>query len=406
MCSPVLSSRYSASDIPVGRALGNPVQRGFRRFFLSTKHQLWRGNIIYSSVSKAATGMKMVFGGKEKKSDPERTLIIEGVPYAVATDPHAPLPEAEDAEDAIAGAVAAERAARADAPDEARPVDDEPTPVEAPATVAATVAASTPASAPDQSSVELYLGPIVSRAESLGAFAIGFAGEGATIATEDDLLLLVSVPLRVSRATGVAASVTLPHGRWLAHELSYDYSRADLRFGFDAGTIAVFNELGREIFASRSSGDPFSGPIVVRSLGYAFEAHARPREARLRPYALIGPELAAYRLRERSGHNSRLLGRAGLGNVGSVIGAFKSARKAPLDGGTIFRWGITYGAGLRARLTSTWGLRADFRETWIETPDFASIDPEDVRGDASTVFSQETRRMRRRSFTLGATFSF
>ncbi len=73
----------------------------------------------------------------------------------------------------------------------------------------------------------------------------------------------------------------------------------------------------------------------------------------------------------------------------------------------MYRWGLTYGAGVRARMTRGWGLRADLRETLIETPDFASIDPEDLGANAGGFFSRKsTSAMRRRTLTIGATFSF
>jgi hypothetical protein len=114
----------------------------------------------------------------------------------------------------------------------------------------------------------------------------------------------------------------------------------------------------------------------------------------------------AYRLREGSQHNSRLLGRLGLGSVGSVIGGIKAGRKPPIDGGTLYQWGLTYGGGIRAQLTRGWGLRADLRETIIGTPDFGAIDPVDVGSSATTYFEREHAAVRRRSLTIGATFSF
>lgn len=398
-----------AEDVAIGPALGNPVQRGFRRFFLSMKHQLWRGNVVYASVSRAVTGVKMVFGHKPEKT-PERTLIIDGVAYSVAADPHAPLPEAEDGP---ASAPAPASAVAAGEPAGAAPLS---TPTSAPTPTSASASAPTPTSAPASGtpagawrpvpSIEMFFGPSLSRTEPLGTFAFGFSGAGQSDSPDDDVLLLVAAPLRITRAGGVTPRVSVLQGRWLAHEIAYDYSRATLRFDFAQSTFDVFAADGSSLLSFKGSGDSLDGALVVRSLGYSVAAHLRPRESRVRPYVLVGPELTAYRLREGAQRNSRLLGRVGLGNVGSVIGALRAGRRAPLDGGTIYRWGLTYGVGLRARLTETWGLRADLRETLIETPDFASIDPADVTGSAGFVFSQETTRMRRRSFTIGATFGF
>jgi opacity protein-like surface antigen len=386
-----------ASDVPMGRAIGNPVQRGFRRFFLSMKQQLWRGNIVYRGVSYAVTGIKLAFGGKKKPEAPERTLIIDGVAYTIAEDSAAAVAKAHQASTAAPAGVMAKTFTP---PDE--PVD---APSEAKEEAQAQTASMADAMRRPPSTVELFMGPSLSRAETLGAFTLGFLGTDE-VTGQPDLSLLITVPLKIKRGFGVAPMVTLHTSRFISHEIWYDYTRSELRFDFSKSRFALVNAAGEALIEEQNSVDPVTTKLVVRSLGYGFVAHARPREARVRPYGVIGPALTAYRLQDGSQHNSRMLGRLGLGNVGSVIGAIKAGRKAPLDGGTIYRWGLTYGGGVRAQLTRGWGLRADLRETLIETPDFASIDPEDLGAKAGGFFSQEHKRLRRRTLTIGATFSF
>ena len=41
--------------------------------------------------------------------------------------------------------------------------------------------------------------------------------------------------------------VTLSQGRWLAHEISYDYSRADLRFDFPRARIGAYTADGTTV---------------------------------------------------------------------------------------------------------------------------------------------------------------
>jgi hypothetical protein len=399
-CAPPRPFFEPAADVQVGRAIGNPAQRGFRRFFLSMKQQLWRGNIIYRGVSYAVKGVKVAFGGKKQTEEPERTLIIDGVAYTIAEDSAAAVAKAHEAS-GNAGA-AAKTFTPPDEP--VAPVASVASP-SGEADARPQAALDAPARPRPPSTVELFMGPTFSRAETLGSFALGFLGTDEATG-QRDLSLLITVPLEIKRGFGFSPMVTLHGSRWISHEISYDYTRSELRFDFTKSHFALINAGGEALIEEQSSIDPVTTKLVVRSLGYGFVAHARPREARVRPYAVVGPALTAYRLQDGSQHNSRLLGRLGLGNVGSVIGAIKAGRKAPFDGGTIYRWGLTYGGGVRAQLTRGLGLRADLRETMIATPDFASIDPEDLGASAGGFFSQEHKRLRRRTLTLGATFSF
>lgn len=372
-----------ASDVPVGLPLGNPVQRGFRRLFLSLKHQMWRGNIVAKGVSYAAKGVKLLFGRPAPPEPAERTLTIDGVPYTVAEEPAAPLlaPRTmEDTDTSIRTRTAPEPRAQ-----RTRPL----------------AAASRPLP-----TVELFMGPAARGAESPGTLAMGLAAEGASPQSADDLRLVLTTPVRVDRGAGVAASVTLHAARRLSHEISYDYSRANLRFDFTRSRLGAYLGDGTLLVSDSVALEPVTARLAIRSLGYTLQAHVRRRGARVRPYVVAGPELTAYTLRDASGHNSRLLGRLGLSNVASIVGAVRAGRKPLIDGGTIYRWGLTYGGGVHIRLTSTIGVKLDARETLIGTPDFASLDPEDLQGAGRVEFAEETKRVRRRAIVVGGTFSF
>lgn len=80
------------------KARGGVVQRGFKQFTLSMKHQFWRGNIVYVITSRTIKVVRLAFFRPKASAEAtEPTVDIDGVVYAVAADPNAELPEADDA---------------------------------------------------------------------------------------------------------------------------------------------------------------------------------------------------------------------------------------------------------------------------------------------------------------------
>ncbi len=387
-----------APDIIVGRALGNPVQRGFRQFFLSMKHQFWRGNIIYASGAKAVQGFKLLFRRKHASEPTEPAVTVDGVVYTVAGDDRPSLPDADDPKPAARPIAEPPRSGEAPSPS---PVESR-SPIDARAMDAPPVDSPTGASDP---SVEIFFGPAFTSEESLGHVGFGLVGDTVGDAP-DDLPLIISFPVRIERGAGVAAKVTLRQGRWLGHELSYAYTRATLVFDLTGAEFALLGPDGTPLLNEPLSTDPVDAALVVRSLGYAFTAYVRPREARVRPYLVAGPTLVSYQLRDGTRRNSSFLRRVGLGTVGSVVSAVRSGRQSPLDGGAVYRWGVSYGGGVRARVTNTLGLRFDVRGTTIAVPDFSPFDTDDLNASAEMLFVREERRLQRVTITGGITFSF
>lgn len=252
--------------------------------------------------------------------------------------------------------------------------------------------------------VELSVGPSFTRAESLGQFDLGFVVEGSEAVPE--FTLVMTLPLRIDRGWGIAPSVTLHTGNWISHEISYNYAKADLIFDFSRVDYGAY--LGDTPLATGSlnGGEPLVERLVIRDMGYAFVANVRPRGARIQPYALVGPRLVAYRFAHAGGSSHSFFRRVGLGSVGSIIGGIRSAKTDPLEGGTIYRWGIGYGGGVRVGLTSTLGLKLDLRQTLIDTPDFAVAEPEELVHIPGVSIAQEDLFIRRFSVSLGATFRF
>jgi hypothetical protein len=54
------------------------------------------------------------------------------------------------------------------------------------------------------------------------------------------------------------------------------------------------------------------------------------------------------------------------------VNASNSAGVAPLDGGTVFQLSVTYGGGLKLRVTRLLELQAEYGENYAKDPDFGN----------------------------------
>lgn len=153
--------------------------------------------------------------------------------------------------------------------------------------------------------------------------------------------------------------------------------------------------------------------LISRQASYGFMLHARPREARWRPYIVAGPVLQLSSLSDAPVKQAHGVFKLGLSNVGLLKAAFDFGRTPPLEGGGSFRPGFMYGGGVKVRVHPRWTMRADFRQTLAANPDIIRDSYEQFRpleGDSAfqvEVFRDSARgHFFQQRFTLGVAFTF
>jgi hypothetical protein len=93
-----------------------------------------------------------------------------------------------------------------------------------------------------------------------------------------------------------------------------------------------------------------------------------------------------------------------LHRVGTIVSAFNSAGVAPLDGGTVFQPAVTYGGGLKLRVTRLLELQAEYRENYAADPDF--FNKQSVNLSSQGITSAQDPGVRRHSnYRLSLSFT-
>jgi hypothetical protein len=159
-------------------------------------------------------------------------------------------------------------------------------------------------------------------------------------------------PMRIEPGAVLGSSVTLHPSSLLSHEIYFGTLQANLLTGDDPG--------------------PQVDRIKMRVAGYQLECNLAPRRWRLRPFVTSGGSLTSYKFKGIKLAKKDGLFRFALRRVGTVVSAFNSAGVAPLDGGTVFQPALTYGGGLKLRITRLLELQAEYRESYAKDPDFFS----------------------------------
>jgi opacity protein-like surface antigen len=111
---------------------------------------------------------------------------------------------------------------------------------------------------------------------------------------------------------------TWNQGKLFSHEVGYGYSRTQLW------------QQSQEI-----------APISMHQGLYDFLINATPEGSRVRPFVCGGVQFTSF-----------------------------YPPGASVYGGSITKFGINYGGGLKVKLTPIWGIRADFRQYAMGKPDF------------------------------------
>jgi hypothetical protein len=157
-------------------------------------------------------------------------------------------------------------------------------------------------------------------------------------------------PMRIEPGVLLGASVTLHPSRFLSHELFFGTMQANLLTGEDP--------------------TPQVDRLSIRTTGYQSEANLAPRRWRLRPFVTAGSSVATYRFKNIKLSKKNGIFKFGLRQAGAVVSAFNSAGAAALDGGTVFQLGLTYGGGIKYRMSRLVEFQAEYRETYAKDPDF------------------------------------
>lgn len=200
------------------------------------------------------------------------------------------------------------------------------------------------------------------------------------------IIQVFEFPLRINPGVELSPRVTLNAHQFFSHEILFTIPRGEnLRIGT--------RELG-EIQNLR-----------IREVGYNLLFNFRRKNSWIRPYLAFGPTLSSFRfsnlkVKKRSG-----IFRFGFRDVGAVQSAFDSAGVAPLEGGTVFRLGLSYGAGIKFRLTPGTILRVDYRGSHLSDADFFNRQSQANLQQGITT-EQSTGRHRRDVFSIGIGFAF
>lgn len=157
-------------------------------------------------------------------------------------------------------------------------------------------------------------------------------------------------PMRIEPGVILGASVTLQPSKFFSHELSFGTMQANLLTGEDP--TAQVDRLG------------------IRTASYQLEANLAPRNWRIRPFVTVGGSLTSYKFRNIKLAKKNGVFKYGVHRVGTVVSAFNRAGAAPLDGGTVYQPGLTYGGGLKFRLSRLVEFQAQYRETYAKDPNF------------------------------------
>jgi LssY C-terminus len=156
--------------------------------------------------------------------------------------------------------------------------------------------------------------------------------------------------MRIEPGAVLGSSVTLHPSGFLSHEIYFGTVQANLLSGDDPS--------------------PQVDRIKMRTAGYQLEGNLAPRRWRLRPFLCVGGSLTTYRFKDIKLSKKDGVFKFALRRVGTIVSAFNSAGVAPLDGGSVFQPALTYGGGMKLRVTRLLEFQAEYRENYAKDPEF------------------------------------
>jgi hypothetical protein len=133
-----------------------------------------------------------------------------------------------------------------------------------------------------------------------------------------------NTPINMSQGFRLVFRFTWNQGKFFSHEVGYGYARTHLKY----------------------QGNPVQdiAPVGVHSGLYDFLVNATPEGSKVRPFACGGVQFNSF-----------------------------YPPGASVYGGSVTKFGVNYGGGLKVKLTSIWGIRADFRQYALPRPDFGFV---------------------------------
>jgi opacity protein-like surface antigen len=190
--------------------------------------------------------------------------------------------------------------------------------------------------------------------------------------------------MRIEPGALLGSSVTLHPSSLLSHEIYFVTLQANLLTGDDR--------------------DPQVDRVRMRMAGYQLEGNLAPRRWRLRPFVSVGGSLTSYKFKNIKLSKKDGVFKYGLRRVGTVVSAFNSAGIAAFDGGSTFRPALTYGGGLKLRVTRLVAFQAEYRENYAKDPDFFNKESLNLSSQGITS-AQDSGSRRHSTYLLSVSFT-
>ncbi len=197
----------------------------------------------------------------------------------------------------------------------------------------------------------------------------------------------------------LGGTVTVHVNRWFANELGFHYFRGSYMLGLHRSVAGVHGAIPGLV--EQRAG------LLTRQFSYSTIIHARPVEARFRPYAAVGPALQLVHLTDAPFRESKGIYRLGLSNVGLLKSAYNFGSAPPLDGGGIFQPAIQFGGGFKYRYKRCWVLRLDYRSTVSQRPNLLKKSLATIVDELTPTPNDRTNHwFAQQKLSLGFSFTF
>lgn len=337
---------------------GNGVMRASRRFLLTARNDVVRGNVIYQGVAYTSAGIKLMRrnpgksggGGEDVSAIPSDSFgSLQEEMSRVQVLPYPPV--------ADLGNVAA--------------LGWSSSFVSPRSAVGASRAAASARGQKGQASQE-WAPPSMEL-----TFQLGQGGFGPRTLGPEGLRITFRPPDGSTREVNISAANTVRPGcqiggaltvnshRWVSHEIGFQYMRGTFEPDLSSPEPATAASL-KYNFKDQPAG------LFTRQISYSTIFQLRPRESRWSPYLAAGPALSLMNLTDSPFQKAKGVFRLGLSNVGMMQAAYNFGSAAPLQGGGVFQGVFQYGGGFKIRVAPRWTYRIDFRTGVSRHPNFLS----------------------------------
>lgn len=373
---------------PPGPYRGNALLRASRRFFLTARNDLIRGNIVYQGISLSVAGTRMLLRrpGRDPGEIPASITMFNRDVSLAANDAFPPPPEL--------------------------PIMSFISPVTRPAGPALNGTATRKKkeidarwATPPHMELAIHFGSLRYGSQTAGS-------EGLIISkkypdgTRGEATVLAGNTIRPGWQLG--GSLTVNSSRWFSHEIGFAYQRGSFELDLSSTNPNTSASLQTNNVDQRAG-------LLTRQFSYGAMLQLRPRESRWSPYLVAGPALQLIHLTNAPFEKAKGAFRLGLSNIGMIQAAYNFGSSPPLEGGGIFQPALQAGGGLKLRVHPRWTLRLDYRSTISAQPDFVTKSlvttpgqPLEPGGPPRVDPVQGLKRglLNQRRFTTGFAFTF